>query len=297
MIRSFDELMQKVKHLPEKKVAVPGAATNSVIKAACLAKKRNIANFLLVGEETEINNLIAAEDKSLLGKFDIIDEADPVKSVKAAVKGINEGRADLLLKGKITTSQLMKGVLDKENGLKTGSILSDVFIFETADRLTLMTDGGVVMYPELKEKIALINNSVKVAHHLKNPEPKVALLAAIEVPNPKMPPTMDAPLLAKMSERNQIKGCIVDGPFALDNAISEKAAKIKGIDSPVAGKADILIMPNIESGNIFGKAMTYYANFSVAHVIMGAKVPILITSRADDAETKLLSIALGIICT
>lgn len=297
MIRSFDELMQKVKHLPEKKVAVPGAATNSVIKAACLAKKRNIANFLLVGEETEINNLIAAEDKSLLGKFDIIDEVDPVKSVKAAVKGINEGRADLLLKGKITTSQLMKGVLDKENGLKTGSILSDVFIFETADRLTLMTDGGVVMYPELKEKIALINNSVKVAHHLKNPEPKVALLAAIEVPNPKMPPTMDAPLLAKMSERNQIKGCIVDGPFALDNAISEKAAKIKGIDSPVAGKADILIMPNIESGNIFGKAMTYYANFSVAHVIMGAKVPILITSRADDAETKLLSIALGIICT
>ncbi|MEA2104307.1 MAG: bifunctional enoyl-CoA hydratase/phosphate acetyltransferase [Candidatus Cloacimonadota bacterium] len=296
MIKSFDELMDRVKSLPIKKVAVPGAAAKSVIKAACLAKKNRIADFLLVGNENEIRNLIIEEEKSMLDKFDIIDESDPVESVKAAVRGIHEGRADLLLKGKITTSQLMRGVLDKKNGLKTGSILSDVFIFESPDRLTLMTDGGVVLYPELKEKIALINNSVKVAHHLGNPEPKVALLAAIEVPNPKMPPTMDAPLLAKMNERGQIKGCIVDGPFALDNAISEAAAQIKGVDSPVAGKADILIMPNIEAGNIFGKAMTYYAHFRVAHVIMGAKVPILITSRADDAETKLLSIALGIIC-
>jgi len=296
MIKSFDELIEKVKKLPAKKVVIPGADTKTVIYAATLAKTEGIADFLLIGNKKKILSYIETIEKSLLDAFEIIDESDPVNCVQKAVESIHKKKADLILKGNTSTSQLMKGVLDKETGLQTGNLLSDVFIFETEDRLTLMTDGGVVLYPEIKEKIALINNAVKVAHHLENPNPKVALLGAIEVPNPKMPPTIDAAIIAQMNKRGQIKGCIVDGPFALDNAISEEAAKIKGVVSPVAGNADILIMPNIEAGNIFGKALTYYAHLRVAHVVMGAKAPILITSRADDAETKLHSIALGIIC-
>jgi phosphate butyryltransferase len=296
MIRSFNELMLKVKEKPSRRVVIPGADAKSAIYAATLAKMENIADFLLIGDKAEIKLLIKEIESEMIDVFEIIDETDPDECVKKAVESIHQGKADLILKGKITTSQLMKGVLDKQCGLQTGSILSDVFIFETKERLTLMTDGGIVLYPGVKEKVALINNAVAVAHSLGNPNPKVAILAAVEVVNPKMQPTLDAAVLEQMNDRGQIKGCIVDGPFALDNAISKEAARIKNIKSPVAGDADILIMPNIEAGNIFGKAMTYYAKFSVAHVVMGATAPILITSRADDAWAKLYSIALGIMC-
>ncbi len=217
--------------------------------------------------------------------------------MEIAVDAVLSNKADLILKGATTTGQLIKGVLNKEKGLQTGNILSDVLVIETKERLTLMTDGGIVLYPGVKEKVSLINNAVAVAHKLENPCPNVALLCALEVTNPKMPPTLEAAELTKMYKKGQITGCVVEGPLALDVAVSEHAAKIKKIDSPVAGNADILIMPYIEAGNIFGKAMTYYAHLRVAHVIMGAKVPILITSRADDAWTKLHSVALGIICT
>jgi len=175
--------------------------------------------------------------------------------------------------------------------------MSDVFIYETSERLILMSDGGIVLNPGVKEKLGLIDNAVKVAHALENEEPAVAMLAAVEVVNPKMQATLDAAEIAEMSRKGEIKNCIVDGPFALDMAISEEAARIKGVESPVAGKADILIMPNIESGNVLGKSITYYGKMRVGHVVMGSKVPVLVTSRADDAMTKLLSIALGIICT
>lgn len=296
MIRSFQELLEKVKEMPSKRVVIPDATNSSSIGAAILGKKENIAEFLLIGDEETIKDLIKEKDPSMIDAFEIIDEPDSQLCVNKAVEAIHQGKADLILKGKTSTSQLMKGVLNKQTGLQTGNVLSDVFIFEARDRITLMTDGGIILYPEIKEKIAIINNAVKVAHSLDNPNPKVALLAAVEVVNPKMPPTIDASIIAGMSKRGQIKDCIVDGPFALDNAIDKEAARIKGVDSPVAGDADVLIVPSIEAGNIFGKALTYYANVPVAHVVMGAKVPILITSRADDSITKLNSIALGIIC-
>ncbi|MDY6915865.1 MAG: bifunctional enoyl-CoA hydratase/phosphate acetyltransferase [Candidatus Cloacimonadota bacterium] len=295
MISSFQELLGKVKKMTSKKVVIPGANIPAAIQAAIYAKKEDIADFLLIGDSKVIKNSIKEEAPELEDEFSVEHETEPEKMVQKAVVAVKEGRAEIILKGKTSTSQLLKGVLDKDNGLQTGRILSDVFVFEARDRLTLMTDGGIVLYPELKEKIAIIQNAVDVAHSLGNENPKVALLGAIEVPNPKMPCTMDAAVIAKMNERGQIKGCTIDGPFALDNAISEEAAKIKKVKSPVAGKADILIVPNIESGNIFGKALTYYGNIMTAHVVMGAKAPILITSRADDAYTKLYSIALGII--
>jgi len=296
MIKSFSELIDIVKALPSKRVVIPGAHTSSAVEAAIMAKKEEIADFLLIGDKEKISQLITQIDRTMLDKFKYINEKDDVLCVKRAVKAVHEGEADLILKGKTSTKILMNGVLDKEDGLNLGGVIGDVLVFETKDRLTLMSDGGIVLYPGVKEKIALINNAVKVANALGNSKPKVALLAAVEVVNPKMQATIDAAAIAEMSMNGEIGNCIVEGPHALDIAISEKAADIKGINTPVAGKADILIVPNIESGNVFGKALTYYANLQVAHVVMGTKVPVLITSRADDAITKLHSIALGIIC-
>jgi len=297
MIRSFDELIAKVKKLPSKEVVIPGAHTSSAVEAAIMAKKEEIADFLLIGNVAVIKEYIKQIDASMIDQFDYLEAADDEACVREGVAAVREGKADLILKGKTATSTLMKGVLNKESGLNLGHMMSDVFIYETSERLILMSDGGIVLNPGVKEKLGLIDNAVKVAHALENEEPAVAMLAAVEVVNPKMQATLDAAEIAEMSRKGEIKNCIVDGPFALDMAISEEAARIKGVESPVAGKADILIMPNIESGNVLGKSITYYGKMRVGHVVMGSKVPVLVTSRADDAMTKLLSIALGIICT
>ncbi len=296
MIKNFDELLDRVKELPPKRVVIPAAHTMSAVYCATLATEKQIGNFLLIGDKKQIIDYISTSEESFVDAFEIIDESDPEKCVELAVDAVLNNEADLILKGATTTGQLIKGALNKEKGLFTGNIISDVLVIETKDRLTLMTDGGIVRYPDVNEKVTLINNAVYVAHRLENPCPNVALLCALEVVNPTMPPTIEAAEITKMYKEGKITGCVVEGPLALDVAVSEHAANIKEIVSPVAGKADILIMPNIEAGNIFGKAMTYYAHLRVAHVIMGAKVPILITSRADDALTKLHSVALGIIC-
>ena len=297
MIKNFDELLDKVKVHPPKRVVIPAAHTMSTVYCATLAKEEQIGEFLLIGDKEQIIDYISMSEETMTDAFEIIDEKDPEKCIELAVDAVLENRADLIMKGDSTTGQLMKGILNKGKGLQTGDILSDVLVIETENRLTLMTDGGIVLYPGVREKISLINNAVRVAHKLENPCPNVALLCAIEMENPKMPPTIEAAEITKLYKEGKIIGCVVEGPLALDVAVSEQAAKLKKIDSPVAGNADILIMPYIEAGNIFGKAMTYYAHLRVAHVIMGAKVPILITSRADDAWTKLHSVALGIMCT
>jgi phosphate butyryltransferase len=296
MIRSFDELLNKVRALPSKEVVIPGADTKAAVQAAILAKKEKIADFLLIGDVDKIHELISEIDKTMIDQFDYLNETDDVLCVQEGVKAIQEGIAEVILKGRTATSVVMKGVLNKSSGLNLGGVVSDVFVYETGKKLILMSDGGIVIDPGIKEKAAMIRNAVQVAHALGIPNPKVAVLAAVEVVNPKMQATVDAAGLVEMNKRGEIEGCIVEGPLALDIAISKEAAQIKGFDTPVAGEADILIMPNIESGNIFGKGIYYYAKFRIAHVLMGAKVPILVTSRADEATTKLLSIALGNIC-
>jgi len=192
-------------------------------------------------------------------------------------------------------------VLNKEWGLRTDKIVSDVFIFEDKregnSKLVLMSDGGVNLKPDVKTLIAIINNAVEVALKLGIKTPKVALLAAVETINPDMEETIKAGMISKMNERKQITGCIIDGPLALDNAISEFAAQKKGITSPVAGKADILIVPDIAAGNIFGKALTYYANYQVGHTLVGTRSPVIIPSRADKSGVKLNCIALSILCS
>ncbi len=293
-MKDFNNLLHKVREMPKKKVIIAAAQSSSAIEAAIMAKEQDLAEAILVGDKSFIVDYLKQHKPQHKESFDIIDTgADLNDACTKSVNAIRNGKGDLILKGKADTASLIKAVLDKEKGLRTASILSDVLVYEHPDKLMLMSDGGINLYPEIKEKIAIINNAVRVAQAMGTDEPKVALLAAIESVNPKMQCTLDAALIAKMNQRKQITGCIVDGPLAFDNAISQEAAEMKGIKSAVAGNADILIVPNIESGNIFGKALTYYCHYRVAHVVMGAKVPILIASRADNAETKMLSIALG----
>ena len=296
MIKNFEQLMEKLRKRTEKKTVVIAAAqTESAIEAAIMAKKEGLANSLLVGDKLVIEKIIKENFSDFVGAFEIEDTgSDLTKACNRSVEIIHEKKAQIILKGKADTALLLRAVLDKEKGLGTGEVMSDVFAYETDDKLVLMSDGGIVLYPDLKEKISIIKNAVKVAHSLDNLNPKVALLASIEVVNPKMECTLDAAIITKMNQRNQITGCIIDGPLAFDNAIDIEAAKIKGIESPVAGQADILIVPNIEAGNIFAKSLTYYAKYRVAHVVMGTKAPILIASRADNAETKMLCMAMGI---
>jgi phosphate butyryltransferase len=298
MIRNFDEMLARVKQLDGKKVLIAGAQTASALEAAVLAKQENLADSILIGDKNAILEILTKEFPEYVDAFEILDTgSDLKKACSETVRLAKEGKGDIILKGKADTALLLKAALDKENGVRVSDVISDVLAFEHPERVILMSDGGINLYPELNEKIAIINNSVKVAHSLGCENPKVAMLAAVESVNPKMPCTIDASIISKMNGRGQIKGCVIDGPLAFDNAINEEAALIKGIKSPVAGHADVLIVPNIEAGNIFGKTLTYYCNYRVAHVVMGTKVPILIASRADTGETKMLCIALGILAS
>lgn len=296
MFKNFDEMLEEIKKCEKKTVAIAAAHTPTALEAAISAKKENIANSIFVGDKETIEEYFKMNHPTMIDSFEIIDtKKDIKKAAQLAVELVKNGKADILLKGKCDTATLLRAALDKEKGLRTGEIISDVLAYETPDKIVLMSDGGINLYPELKDKISIVKNSVRVAKGLGYENPKVALLAAVEVVNPKMPATIDAALIAKMNQRGQIKGCRIDGPLAFDNAISMEAVRMKGIKSEVAGDADVLIVPNIESGNIFGKSLTYYCHYRVAHVVMGAKAPILIASRADNAETKMLSMALGVI--
>ena len=276
MIKDFNELLQKVKEARRGTVVIAAAQTESVLDAAILAKQESLAESILVGDAKAIRELLQRMAPEHLKSFEIIDTGtDLVQAAKSSVALVQENKGDIILKGKTDTSMLLRAVLDKEKGLRTSDVISDVLAYEHPDGIKLMSDGGINLLPELTEKIAIIKNAVQVAHYLGNPNPKVAILSAVEVVNPKMPATMDAALIAKMNERKQIPGCIIEGPMAFDNAVDIKAAQMKGIDSPVGGHADIMIVPNIEAGNIYGKMLTYYCKYRVAHVVMGTKAPIL----------------------
>ncbi|MBM4398904.1 MAG: bifunctional enoyl-CoA hydratase/phosphate acetyltransferase [Candidatus Cloacimonetes bacterium] len=296
-MRDFNAMLDIVRTKERKKTIIAAAQTESVLDAAILAYQQGIADSILVGNAAKIKSLLQTMAQDLTDKFEIVDCGDDlVKAAIISVELAQTGKGHIILKGKTDTAILLKSVLDKEKGLRISDVISDVLAYEHPDGIKLMSDGGINILPELNEKIAIIKNAVQVAHALDMPNPRVALLSAVESVNPKMPSTVDASIISQMNKRGQITGCQIDGPLAFDNAIDLEAAKIKGIVSPVAGAADILIVPNIEAGNIFGKALTYYCKYRVAHVVMGTKVPILIPSRADEGETKMLCMAMGLIC-
>lgn len=268
---------------------------DDAIGAITGAKREGIIRAILIGDEERIRT-VAEQDGYDLSGIDIIDEKSDEKAVEKSVRMVSSGEADLLMKGLVKTSSLLKAVLDKEWGLRTGSLLSHLFLFEIPNlerRVIGISDGGMNTYPDLNAKAKIIENAVACYHKIGIPQPKIAALAAVEAVNPEMQATLDAAALAKMNERGQIRGCIVDGPLALDNAVSEESARIKGINSPAAGNADMLLVPDIESGNFIGKVLLYMTGGKGAGVILGARKPIVLTSRFDSMQTKLLSIALG----
>ena len=298
MIKSFKELFDNLKNKGRRKIIVAGGEDIESLKALKDCYDYGFGEGILVGDRAEIEKCISSLGEDNYIK-EIIEAKDDAEKARKAVEKVKEGGT--LLKGKIKTATLLKAVLNKEWGLRTNKIISDVFVFEDRrekePKLVLMSDGGVNIRPDVNTLIAIINNAVEVAHKLAIEIPKVALLAAVETINPDMEETIKAGVISKMNQRKQITGCIIDGPLALDNAVSEFAAQKKGITSPVAGRADILILPDIAAGNIFGKALTYYANYQVGHTLVGTKVPVIIPSRADKSEVKFNCIALSILCS
>ncbi|AKL96938.1 phosphate butyryltransferase Ptb [Clostridium aceticum] len=298
MIKSFDDVMKIAKERGPKIISVACAQDPEVLIAVNQAKKEGIADSILVGDKEEIKK-IAIEEKIDLSQFEMIDIKDVTEASKKAVQLVSTGKADMVMKGLVDTSIILSATLDAEVGLRTGNVLSHVAIFDVKgyDRLFLVTDAAMNISPDLKVKKQIIENAVQVAHALDITEPKVAVICAKEKPTPKMPDTMDAVALQEMNQKGEIKGCIVGGPFGLDNAVSIEAAKIKGIHHPVAGYADILLAPDIEAGNVLYKSLVFLAGAKNAGVIVGAKAPVILTSRADSHEAKIYSIALGVLCT
>ncbi|WP_035288425.1 phosphate butyryltransferase [Clostridium sp. KNHs214] len=294
MITRLEELIQRAKDGKKRTLSVAVAQDKPVLEAVTEAVKLGIVDAILVGDEPKIKEICKDENYNL-DNIEIVNEKDIIKAAARAVEFVSKGQADFIMKGMLGTAPLLKAVLNKEANLRGNSLLSHVMIYGVKNypKLIFLTDGGMVPYPELKDKIEIINNAVKVAHALGIDNPKVAPLCAVEVVNPSMQATLDAAALSQMSKRGQIKSCIIDGPLALDNAISKEAAEHKGIHSPVAGEADILLVPNIEAGNLLGKSLTYFGGAENAGIIVGAKCPVVLVSRADSAKSKLYSIALG----
>lgn len=295
-MRSFNDVIRYAKERGPKTISVACSQDKEVLIAVDMAKKEGIANAILVGD-IEKTNTIANELNIDLSGYDLIDEKDLTQASLKAVSLVSEGKADMVMKGLVDTSIILKAVLDKEVGLRTGKVLSHVAVFDVNgyDRLFFITDAAMNLAPDLQTKKQIIENACIVAHALDIEQPKVAAICAKEKVNPKMPDTVDAKELEDMCKNGEIKGCIVGGPFALDNAVSEEAAKHKGMDNPIAGKADILLAPDIEAGNILYKSLVFFSEIKNAGVIVGAKAPIILTSRADSEETKLNSIALGVL--
>lgn len=294
MSKNFDDLLSILKEVPTKKVAVAVAQDEPVLEAIKEATEKNIAQAILVGDKQQIQEIAKKIDLDL-SNYEIMDIKDPKKATLEAVKLVSSGHADMLMKGLVDTATFLRSVLNKEFGLRTGQLMSHVAVFDIAgwDKLLFLTDAAFNTYPELKDKVGMINNAVVVAHACGIEIPKVASICPVEVVNTSMQSTVDASLLAKMSDRGQIKGCIVDGPFALDNAISEEAAHHKGVKGPVAGKADVLLLPNIETANVMYKTLTYFSKSRNGGLLVGTSAPVILTSRADSFETKVNSIALA----
>lgn len=294
MVRNLDDLLN-VDTKDTMKLVVVGANDEEVIEAINEARKIGVIEPILIGDKEKIFEILDLKGINR-EQFRIIDESDLVKQAEMGVKMVSSGEADFIMKGLIDTSLLLKAVLNKEWGLRTESLLSHVMLYEvsTYSKILYLTDGGMNLEPSLEDKKKIIENASVVTRALGKEEIKVAVLAAKEKVNPKMIATVHADQLKKEYENGGFSnGIIVDGPLALDLALSKNAAKVKGYESQVAGDADILVVPNIEMGNGIGKSITYLANGKSAGVVMGAKAPIVLVSRADDYKSKLYSIALG----
>ena len=296
MTKSFTDLLSLAKEKGPRKVSVAVAEDIDVLGAVKEATERGIAEPILIGDQKKIR-AIAQELDFDLSNIEVINEKDGEKACRKAVSIVSSGQAEVLMKGLIDTAVIMKQVLDKEIGLRTGKLISHVVVFNvpTYHKVLFVTDAAMNISPNLEQKKEIIDNAVELAHSLDIEEPKVAVIGAREKVSKKMEATVHAKELENMNKRGEILGCIVEGPFALDNAISKEAAIHKGVKSDMAGEVDILLVPNIDAGNVLYKSLTYFGKAKNAGIITGTKAPIVLTSRTDTREAKLYSIALGVL--
>ena len=293
--KHFNKIIENVKQLPTKKMAVAAAEDEYVLEAVKVAKEQGLADSILVGDEKKIRQLAKNLNMDLTG-YEIINEVEPPKAALKAVKLVHDGKADMYMKGLISTKDFLRSVLDKEVGLRTGRVLTHVGVFEVKgiDQLLFLTDQAFIMYPTLEEKVKIIENAIDIANACGIQNPKVAPLAAVEVVNPKMPETVDAAELTKMNHEGKIKGCVIDGPLSLDMAISKEACSHKkGLNRKITGDADILLFPDIHTGNVAYKMLVHTSLFLNGAILSGTSAPVILTSRSDSVATKVNSIALA----
>ena len=294
---TFADILSRARSLGVRRFVVAQAADPVVIEAVEAARREGFCAPVLVGVRSEIE-AAAREAGVALAGYRVVEVAARADAAVAAVGIVAAGGGDVLVKGLLQTSELLKPVLDKATGLGRGRLLSHVGVFRVPgfDRLLLVTDAALCIAPDLAQKADIVRNAFEVAHALGVPDPVAAILCAIENVNPKMPATADAAELVKMAEWGEIGGGRVVGPLALDCAIDPEAARHKGISSPLAGRADVLVAPDIEAGNILYKSLTCFARAEVAGILVGARAPIVVTSRSDSAAGKLHSMALATLC-
>ncbi len=295
-VKTLDDILSSAKRIGPKKIAVAQAEDTEVLQALDQAARAGIIQAILVGRQESIEKL--ARNNGLdISRFEIQEEGDGLVASLRCCDLVNKGEADLLMKGLVGTADFLRAILDKQRGLGTGNLLSHVAVFQIPGypKLLMITDAAINIAPSLAEKVQIIQNAINVAHSLGIEEPNVACIAAVEKVYPdKMPATADCAALSVMARRGQIKGAVVDGPFGLDNAVSAESARIKGVKSQMPGKVDILLCPNIETGNAIYKTLMEFGQARCAAIVVGTKVPVVLTSRADSEETKFTSIALGV---
>lgn len=295
-IRSFQDLADKARSLPTRIVVIAAAQDDVALEAAAVAEEGGLARCVLVGDQHRIEAILWDLDRDPR-KFQIVNRQELHEAVETAVALVREGQGHILMKGKVTSAELLKEVLHRDRGLRRGRLLSDVFLFDSTlpgdRRLIGITDGGINLAPDLEAKAQILSNALEVFRALGHPEPKVAVLSAIESVNPDLPSTTDAAELTRRGGEGAFGACTVAGPLAMDLALSEEAARRKGIRTPVAGAADVLLFPTIEAANITAKAVQYLAGPAVGHVVVGAGAPVLIPSRSESAQAKTNAVALG----
>lgn len=290
MIKNFSELLDSARNKAPKKLAVAVAQDPVVIEALKLSREKGVSEFVLIGDEEKIAELGG-------GDFEIIDIKDEYECVLRAARLIREGKADMVMKGYLPTPLFLRAILDKERGLRTGRTLSHCAVLEVDSypKFLLVTDGGMCLRPNLPTKLDIIRNAIDLARSLAIEKPKVAILASVEKVDPKLEETLHAAEIKKLWEAGEFPGAAIDGPLALDLAVSKEAALRKNVISPVAGDTDILVVPDVPTGNIFAKGLIYLAGARASGLVLGALCPVVLLSRADTPTTKLNSIALGTI--
>ena len=290
----YERLLERCQSLAPIPTAVAYPCEESALAGALEAGQKGLTEPFLVGPKAELEK-VARKAKLDLGKVQIVEASSAPQAAARAVELVREGRAEVLMKGSLHTDELLSAVVARETGLRTGRRISHVFIMDvpTYHKVLVVTDAAINIAPTLEDKADIVQNAIDLCLSLGVEKPKVAILAAVETVNTKMQATLDAGLLCKMADRKQIRGGILDGPLAFDNAISAEAAKIKGIESPVSGDPDVLLAPDLEAGNILAKLLSYLAKADSAGLVLGARVPIILTSRADSVRSRIASCAVA----